>query len=210
MSWYEQNHSDVNIQDDEGGTGAGMLAVCDGHINVGAASTPETASGLESSDGCPLSGDITITTIAYDAADVVIKSQNAHGLLSINWDTLTAIYDGASTTTPTLLNPSIDGVSVLSGTLDVAPFSTHAALDWDQIPATVGGYIFPVGGLYGTGAVATTGTTTEVIGSISAAGAVPCGISSGDLNDLCDASVFGGAASGTPCGFLVCAGGSGS
>src|SRR5580658_10610257 len=52
-TWFEQNNSDIAIQDSQGGTGAGMLAVCSGHIQVGAASTPETPAGLIASDGCP-------------------------------------------------------------------------------------------------------------------------------------------------------------
>ncbi len=210
VSWYVQNDSDIVISDDQGGTGAGMLAVCAGHLEVGVAAQPETAAELEADDGCPSTDDITNTTFGYDAVDVVVPAANPHGLLSLGWDTLTAIYDGASTTAPTLLAPSIDTVPLSSGPLDQAPWSTHAALDWDQIPATVDGYSFPAGSLYDAGAVATTTATVEGLGSVSATGAVACGASSSDLDDLCDASVFGASASGTPCGFLVCAGGAAS
>ncbi len=210
VSWYEQNHSDVVINDQQGGTGAGMLAVCEGHIDVGAASTPETATGLESADGCSAADNINITTIAYDAVDVVINSANPHGLLSIGYDTLTLIYDGASTTTPTLVPTTVDTITTGSGILHAAPWDDHAALQWDQIPATVNGVFFASGKLYSAGGNSTINVTEGLASKVAAAGTL-CGVTyGGPYNDICDAADFGGTASGTPCGFLVCAGGSGS
>src|SRR5580658_9048389 len=133
-TWFEQNNSDIAIQDSQGGTGAGMLAVCSGHIQVGAASSPQTPAGLIASDGCPSTPGITVTTIAYDAVDVVIASGNTHGLLSMNWDTLTAIYDHASTTTPTLVATTVDGAAPTS-----AIPAAGVAITWNEIPAAVQG-----------------------------------------------------------------------
>jgi ABC-type phosphate transport system substrate-binding protein len=179
-TWFEQNNSDIAIQDSQGGTGAGMLAVCSGHIQVGAASTPETPAGLIASDGCPSTPGITVTTIAYDAVDVVIASTNTHGLLSINWDTLTAIYDHASTTTPTLVATTIDGAALTS-----AIPTLGTPITWNEIPAAVAG--------------ATIGTYTETQTGITVgASATAC---TGFANDICPT---GGA---TPCGWEVCAGG---
>ncbi|MCI4373195.1 MAG: hypothetical protein L3K02_06085, partial [Thermoplasmata archaeon] len=41
VSWFEQNETDVAVTDSQGGSGAGMLAVCNGADQVGAASFPE-------------------------------------------------------------------------------------------------------------------------------------------------------------------------
>lgn len=210
VQWYEQNHSDVVISDTQGGTGAGMLAVCEGHIDVGAASTPETPTGLETSDGCSAADNINVTIIAYDAVDVVINGANPHGLLSIGYDTLTLIYDGASTTTPTLVPASVDTVTTVSGILHAAPWDDHAALAWDQIPAAVDNVLFGVGKLYSSGGNSTINVTEGLASKVAAAGTA-CGVTyGGPYDDICDAVAFGGTASGTPCGFLVCAGGSGS
>lgn len=184
VTQFQQNNTDIAISVNQGGTGAGMLAVCSGQVDVGAASTYETVSGLETSDNCPAT--TVVTTIAWDAVDVIVPTANAHGLQSISWDTLTAIYDGASTTTPTLLAPSIDSEPITAAPLNVAPWSTHAALAWDQIPACVLG-------------VANCGATgvAEAISTVGA-GAV-C---AGNAALIC---VGGG---GTPCAFTVCTGGS--
>jgi flagellin-like protein len=217
VNWFEQNNSDVAISNNGGGSGAGMLAVCQGNVNIGATTTPETASLLVADDSCPSTPGITVTPIAYDAVDVVVASANTHGLLGINWDTLTAIYDHGSQATAPLLNAvSIDGASLAAAPfLGVAPFDEYAtpaaytSLAWDQIPATVQTYVFAIGGLHETAAPTTNpATVTEGVsaGGVAAAG-VPCGVSVSALNDVCDTAVFGGAASGTPCGFLVCAGG---
>jgi ABC-type phosphate transport system substrate-binding protein len=186
-TWFEQNNSDIAIQDSQGGTGAGMLAVCSGHIQVGAASTPETPAGLIASDGCPSTPGITVTTIAYDAVDVVIASTNTHGLLSINWDTLTLIYDRASTTTPTLVATSVDGVAI--GTIAGFP---AGALTWTEIPAAVDG--------------AVVGAVTEQVESAGAgAGGAAC--AAPFAADVCAATP---GTTATPCGFAVCAGGAGT
>jgi flagellin-like protein len=187
-TWFEQNNSDVVISDNQGGTGAGMLAVCAGSVDIGAASSLETASGLIASDGCPSSdlNTIQITTVAYDAVDVIVPVANDHGLVSISYDTLTAIYDGASTTAPTLLNPTFNTEPITSGILDVAPWSTHAALDWNQVPVCVNG-VANCGG---------TGNPTEALAtSVGAGAACPVG------TDTCATG-----AGASPCGFTVCGG----
>jgi len=197
-TWYEQNNTGVTITNTQGGTGAGMLAVCSGNIDVGAASTPETATGLIGSDGCPAAdaSTITITTIAYDAVDVVVADNNNHGLLSINYDTLAAIYDGASTSTSTLVPLTIDGVTISTSILDVAPWSTlglttHTALTWDQIPAMINGFAGPAG--CGTEGLAAGIGVEGAAGQ--AAGTGPC------ANDIVTPT-----ADDSPCGFTICAG----
>ena len=194
VSWYEQNHSDVAITDDQGGTGAGMLAVCAGHIDVGAASSLETVSTLQTSDGCPTTPGITITTIGYDAVDVVVPVANVHGLLSIGWDTLTAIYDGTSGGTATLLAPSIDGAAVSAVPYGLAPWSTNAALTWSEIPAAVAG-----------ATVAGCPVTTETVSSVAATPGANTGVACGAPNTDDYYTVSTATSS---CGWTICAGGS--
>ena len=185
---FQQNNSNIVISDNQGGTGAGMLAVCHGSVDIGASSSLQTVAGLETTDQCPVT--TVITTVAYDAVDVVVPAANTHGLQSISWDTLAAIYDGTSGGTATLLAPSIDGQSI-AGTpiLNVAPWSTHAALAWDQIPACV------------FGATTCGGVTTAGALPISLATSVGAGVAcTGNANLVCEN------AGASPCGFSVCAG----
>jgi flagellin-like protein len=195
-SWFEANNSDTIISDNQGGTGAGMLAVCAGNVDIGAASSLETASGLVASDGCPASdlNTIQINTVAYDAVDVIVPVGNDHGLVSISYDTLTAIYDGASTTPATLLPSTYNTVALTSVEFaTVAPFDDHGALSWSQVPAAVVGATVTGctagSGVEAASAIAATGTTTQT--------GAACG-----TNDYYTAS---GTASS--CGFTICAGG---
>ncbi len=229
-TWYEQNHSDVQIQDDQGGTGAGMLSVCEGHVDVGAASTPETVSGLQASDNCPSTPGITITTIAYDAVDVVINGANPHGLLSINFDTLNEIYESASTsgnqpfiqtgTTPLTTVNNVKYTTITDYTADVfSPTSTYnAPLLWEQIPAAAGGatieFPTPTGltnnavcGTSGTGTCLDVNVTEAALeavgtgGTSDTAAAAPVGAASGASDLLC---TTGGAIAAGPSSVYTC------
>jgi ABC-type phosphate transport system substrate-binding protein len=184
-TWFEQNNSDVVISDNQGGTGAGMLAVCDGNVNVGAASTPETPAGLAASDNCPSTG-VTVTTIAYDAVDVIVPTANVHGLQSIYYDTLTYIYDRASTTTPTLQATSLDGVAITS----IVGYPTTGTLAWDNIPAVVNG-----------ATVAGVLQQPTTAGYAARGGAGQAAGTGALANDIVTA-----VADGSPCGFTICAG----
>jgi ABC-type phosphate transport system substrate-binding protein len=184
ITWFEQNNSDISISNNGGGTGAGLLAMCGGHIDVAAATTPETAALLQANDGCPATPGITVTTIAYDAVDVIVQGANPHGLLSINHDTLLVIYDHASTSTPTLVATTLDGNALPTG------YPAGGVLAWDQIPAAVQGATIGALGI----------EQAESAGA--GAGGAPCAAPYGD--DIC-AGTFGTTA--TPCGWSVCAGG---
>lgn len=204
VNWFQQNNTDVAISNNQGGSGAGMLAVCAGAVDIGAASFPVTPSGLVSSYGCGAQYESTaqVTTVAYDAVDVITPLANPHGLLSINYDTVALIYEDATVTAsghPTLLTSTEDnGVAIPAGIPKDA-----SGLTWEEIPAAVGGATL---NLY-EGAVLQP-TITEATGVVNAAGGVPCGPTNvvANQNDLCDATPATPA--GTPCGFLVCAGGS--
>jgi len=190
-SWFDQNNSDVVIADSQGGTGAGMLAVCEGHIDVGAASSPQTVAGLISGDNCPASGQITITTIAYDAVDPIIATTNTHGLQSISADTLLTIYieQGGNVFTGKVSGYALqqeDGAAY-AGTAIVA-----GAMAWNQIPAAVSGAAFAGG------------YTEQLTAQPSAAGnAGPAGILA---NDIVCTGAPAACTAGTPCGWSICAG----
>jgi phosphate transport system substrate-binding protein len=142
VSYFEGNNSDVVISNNQGGTGAGMAAVCAGQIDIGASSTAQTVSGLESADGCPAT--TVVTTVAYDAVDLITSTTGGPStvatgtgvgpLESMNNTVLTAIYADASTTTTTLaLTTSQEN---WLGTL-WAPTS-HTAPAWNAIPTQAG------------------------------------------------------------------------
>ncbi|HLM90469.1 MAG TPA: substrate-binding domain-containing protein [Thermoplasmata archaeon] len=189
---FQQNTSDVVISVNQGGSGAGMLAVCDGNVQVGESSSLETPALLQANDGCPSTPGITVTTIAYDADDVIVADTNTHGLLSINYDTLVEIYDQGSTTAPTLQANSIDGSGF---TASITPLPAQGTeLNWNEIPATVQGAAFP-----GIG-VAT--DSPETLTGVAAAAGVAC-TGAAYTNDICATA---GPGTGTPCGWTVCAG----
>jgi flagellin-like protein len=191
---FEQNNSGVSISNNQGGTGAGMLAVCAGAVDVGAASTAETAAGLVASDGCAAQYEatITITTVAYDAVDVITPVANDHALVSISSDTLAAIYDGSTIAnggTPTLNSGTINGVALTAANFGGATWITaghvNAALEWQDIPACVVG----TANCGGSGVTEATAT------------AVGAGAACGGGTDIC-----AGGGGDSPCGFAVCAG----
>ncbi len=92
---FEANNSDVVISVNQGGSGAGAAAVCSGQVDIGQASSfAYPVSTLISADGCP--STTVEQVIAYDGVDVITPSANSHGLQSISWDTLQAIWTTAS------------------------------------------------------------------------------------------------------------------
>jgi flagellin-like protein len=178
---FEQNQSDVVISNNQGGTGAGMLAVCHGSVNIGTASSLETVSGLQTNDGCPATTQIT--TFAYDAVDVIVPVANTHGLVSISYDTLALIYARATTgSSPTLVPTTINGVAFPGG-------YPAGALTWADIPAGINQQAF--------------GGVTEQIESAGAgAGGAACGAPY--TADICAATP---GTTPTPCGWAVCTSG---
>jgi flagellin-like protein len=190
---FEQNNSGVSISNNQGGTGAGMLAVCAGNVDVGASSSLQTTSGLIASDGCPSSdaSTITITTVAYDAVDVIVPVLNDHGLISISYDTLAAIYAGASSTPTSLVWATYNTESTAAVPFDEVPFTTHAALEWYNVPAAVAG-----AAVCGTTETVSTVAATPGADADGAAGTGAC------ANDI----VIPAATDPSPCGFTVCAG----
>jgi len=200
VTQFQQNQSDVVISNNQGGSGAGMIAVCSGAVDIGAASFPVDVPTLISTYGCSASitGTAVITTVAYDAVDVIVSSTNTHGLLSINYDTYALIYQDASFAAgghPTLLAPSEDGGATIP-----AGIPTNAAINWNQIPAAVGTASLPL--YVGSFAKVFIEGLDTGHAALNATGGVACGPSSSVQHDICE-----NATTGTPCGFMVCASG---
>jgi flagellin-like protein len=211
VTQFQQNQTDVVISNNQGGSGAGMLAVCNGAVDIGAASFPVTPSGLVSSYGCSanVANTADVTTVAYDAVDVIVPLANTHGLLSISYDTVALIYADAtvvagghpsliSTTTAysaiTMNNASLPTTPVIPipGTVVAGTPSTY--LLWDQIPAAVAGAV--VNGVTQSAIAAPAEGTLNV---------VSCGASAPASFDTC--YTLGGGAASSTCGWTVCAGG---
>jgi ABC-type phosphate transport system substrate-binding protein len=178
---FEANNSGIAISNNQGGTGAGMLAVCHGSVDIGTSSSLQTVAGLETNDQCP--STTVITTVAYDAVDVTVAAANPHGLQSISYDTLTLIYDRASTSTPTLVATTMNGLAIPAGL-------PAGALQWADIPAAVAGAVL------GTNPA----EQLESGGAGSGGAACPAPFAA----DIC--AVTPGTTP-TPCGWSICASG---
>jgi flagellin-like protein len=190
VTQFQQNNTDIAVSLNQGGSGPGMLSVCAKNVDIGEASALETVAQLQQpvsagGYGCAQSPAPVITTVAYDAVDVIVASANTHGLVSIASDTLLTIYEanagghGAFTGSAPggYTFPQTQGVSY-AGTVTTG-------MVWDQVPACL------VGQTCG--------------GVVQAAAGVPAGANTGtgmaacaSGNDICGTT--------TPCGFTVCAG----
>ena len=139
VAQFEQNNTDVVVSNNQGGTGAGMVAVCAGSVDIGAASTPETQSGLEASDGCSTTQtelpDIQI--VAYDAVDIILPAANTMGIVSMNSTVLLGIYLAVSSTSTgtQLAMPAYDAATTGDGGLGL---TVDSAPTWSEIPTTAG------------------------------------------------------------------------
>jgi flagellin-like protein len=200
VTQFEQNYTDVVISNNQGGSGAGMDAVCSGAVDIGAASFPVTAAGLVSSYGCSanVANTADITTVAYDAVDVIVSNGNTHGLLSINYDTLALIYEDATVATTgsphaTLLTTTEDG----GAQIPTSVANNSAGLEWSQIPAAVGGAVINHVTENATNA---TGAPLSVVAGTGTKVAIGSGFDY-------FVNTSGPQADDTPCGFSICASG---
>ena len=207
VSQFEANNSDIVISNNQGGSGAGMLAVCAGQVDIGAASFPVSPTDLVNTYNCPASVESTavVTTVAYDAVDVIVSTSNAHGLLSINYDTLALIYQDASYAaggTPTLLSTTENGATV-STLLSSAAIPVNGAIEWQQIPAAVGGAMVGTteqepttagagaGAACGTGALANTECYPVASGTTSTCGFTVCATGAADITTVARSDASG-------------------
>jgi phosphate transport system substrate-binding protein len=195
VTQFQQNQTDIAVSLQQGGSGAGMLSVCANNVDIGEASALETVSQLQEpvasgGYGCAQSPVPVITTVAYDAVDLIVPTANTHGLISISADTVLSIYvAGGGGTTAFTGSPPGGGVYAyhmngLTGAAIGVP--TGTGFTWNEIPACA-----PVATLTcaGEAEAATTG-------GVGAGGAACAGFP----NDICGAAT-------TPCGMTVCAGG---
>ena len=194
VTQFQQNQTNIAISLNQGGSGAGMLAVCAKNVDIGEASALETVAQLQQpisigGYGCPQAPAPVITTVAYDAVDVLVPTANAHGLVSMSADTLFTLYQtvgGASASHPGgYAFPQANG----QVGAQIPAFVAGTPALWNQIPACVN--------LQANCNGATTQGVDTHAPAVVAAGGAPCG------NDICDV----GSATGSPCGFVVCAGG---
>jgi flagellin-like protein len=201
VTQFEQNNSDVVVSNNQGGSGAGMLSVCAGQVDIGTASALEALTTLEEpiasgGYGCQATPTPTEVTVAYDAVDVIVPTNNVHGLVSVSYDTMLTIYiaNGGGLSAFTAAGQAAPSGYTYPQANGQATYITSASIAatgivWDQIPAAVTGTVV--------------GSTTQAVAAGSTWTAAACGTS---LDDICYTT--GGAVAST-CGFTVCAGGSG-
>ncbi len=207
VTQFEQNYSDVVISNNPGGSGAGMLSVCNGAVDIGAASFPVTPSLLVSSYGCAanVANTAVVTTVAYDAVDVIVAKGNPHGLLSITYDTVAMIYQDATAAqgkTALLItthensvgNSTSANIPLIRGHDDNVTSSTP--LMWEEIPAAIDGTVLSGG----------TAPWVEAPVADIGAGVAGCEGQAWLAHDICATN----ATTASPCGYTVCAGGSGA
>ncbi len=210
---FEQNNTDVAVSVNQGGSGAGMAAVCSGQVNIGEASAFYPTTELISSYGCP--NTVVEEIIAYDGVDPILPTANPHGLGSLSWDTLQAIYETASSTAPTSGITSSDGYLAgsyhMDGNLSLVQPTQGNSYVWDQIPACAEDQANCAGS--GTYITQSGSVTTPTYSATFAAGDYSfCSVINAAWNshDLClDGATAGtlGTTGSTPCGFNICAGG---
>ncbi|HKV89619.1 MAG TPA: substrate-binding domain-containing protein, partial [Thermoplasmata archaeon] len=141
VTQFQQNQTDIAVSLNQGGSGAGMLAVCSHNVDIGEASALETVAQLQQpvsigGYGCPQAPAPVITTVAYDAVDLIVPVANPHGLVSMSADTLFTVYQtvgGISASKPGgYVQWSVDG-----STTNTVAFVAGTPAQWDQIPACV-------------------------------------------------------------------------
>ena len=179
VPWFEQNNSDVVVNSQQGGSGAGTIAACSGAVDIGASSSfwaPVQLAG----DGCPTS--VVQTPIAYDGVDMIVDASawtfdvatitSAHGLaapatsaadFSLNQSVITAIYECNGNGTSLGANaapysPAAWVTALLTAKgVDFGVKNTNSCGQYGFLWQTVP---FPAGCTIGTNCVYDTGTKT--------------------------------------------------
>ncbi|MGA8710929.1 MAG: substrate-binding domain-containing protein [Thermoplasmata archaeon] len=200
---FEGNNSNIVISVNQGGSGAGMAAVCSGQVDIGASSAPQAT--LVSQYACP--STVVQETVAYDAVDPIVSTANVHGISSISWDTYQAIYIAAVGGAPTPVQAQTNMESAatgysMNGQHVVAPAAATGFV-WDQIPAcsTYTGEIYPP--TYGLNCKPVVGV--DIVATNATAPALA--VSNAAVTELPLSGGVGSAAGESPCGWSVCAGG---
>jgi ABC-type phosphate transport system substrate-binding protein len=212
-NWFDANNSNIVISVNQGGSGAGMAAVCSGQVNIGQASTfygsgaqpAATPPYLQTNYACPQT--VAMQVVAYDGVDAIVASSNPHALNGVSYDTLQSVFSDASTTAPSSGFVFLAATNTLQMDGQVwAAANTPAqgtGFVWDQLPA------FPaaaIGSTYSTTVFAAdTATPTTTLGGALGAAEAACTVAP-YTHDLCSTV----AADATSCGFTICAGGTGA
>ena len=73
VTWFQQNHSNIVVSNNQGGSGAGVIAVCNGQVDIGASSRAMTSAELAA---CPGAFQ---TRLAFSAVEPIVSATNAQG-----------------------------------------------------------------------------------------------------------------------------------
>jgi flagellin-like protein len=190
---FEQNNSDVVVSVNQGGSGAGMAAVCSGQVDIGEASAFYSAQTLVDSDACPATLNEQI--IAYDGVDAIVPTANTHGVQNMSWDTLQAIYEDASSTAPT--SGIVSGSGYLGGNyhfdgypaaIDPAQGSSYS---WGEIPACAASAVGTGGcaGLSGTTDFQPIVADTETVIATGTTTSLTCAVGTQTVTEKIEASL---------------------
>jgi len=76
VTWFMQNNSDVVVSNNQGGSGAGILAVCQGQVDIGAASRAVTAADIST---CPALQQAIQTRLGIAAIVPILAKTNVQG-----------------------------------------------------------------------------------------------------------------------------------
>jgi phosphate transport system substrate-binding protein len=128
VQWFEQNNSNVVINNVQGGSGAGILAVCGGSIDIAASSRALAPTDIAA---CPALASATQTKIGLSAVVVTLATTNAQGFTADSANSgwaqavLASIYQvnggGAGLITTPLVNPGPGTTPAVFGLAAGAP-----------------------------------------------------------------------------------------
>ncbi|MCI4348202.1 MAG: substrate-binding domain-containing protein, partial [Thermoplasmata archaeon] len=139
ISWFEANNTNVKLANNQGGSGSGILALCQGHVDISASSRPITSGDVAT---CPALSAAVSTVIGYDAVIPIVQVANPHGLVSISSQALNIVYwqNGGQPTAAAGYPSSNALTTAVGGKLTPAswgilnPGSATTALGWKHLP----------------------------------------------------------------------------
>ncbi|MCI4354000.1 MAG: substrate-binding domain-containing protein [Thermoplasmata archaeon] len=121
VPWFEQNNSAVVVSDNVGGSGAGILAVCAGQVDIGASSRALTATDLAT---CPALQNAVQTRLAIAAIVPIVSSTTTTGFTaSSGWlqSVLASIYQVNGGGSGIITTPVLGGTNGLAAGAPSAP-----------------------------------------------------------------------------------------
>ena len=170
VPWFEQNNSAVVVSDNVGGSGAGILAVCAGQVDIGASSRALTATDIAT---CPALQNAVQTRLAIAAIVPIVSSTTTTGFsTSSGWEqaVLASIYQvnggGSGIITTPVSNAGPGSTAAVFGLAAGAPSAACTGgvaglagkcYAWSDIPTNWGAVgcqsatVGPTSCTYGTG-----------------------------------------------------------